>query len=116
MRISDWSSDVCSSDLVLLGDSDVGSDRDQVDVNRRLDGVAGADGLGEVVAGVEEDDDETWRDLGREVGQYGVTHRQGHAKLLAERGHGPLDKVLGKPQSELGASGRHYLAQTPGRE
>ncbi len=45
---------VLAEQLVLLGDGVLGRHVDDVDVVDRLDGVAGADGLHEVVAGVEE--------------------------------------------------------------
>src|SRR3546814_8385773 len=60
MRISDWSSDVCSSDLLALGDILLGdacqrTSVDDVDAVHLLDRVTRADGFGEVIAGVEEE-------------------------------------------------------------
>ena len=100
---------------VLLGHALDGGDGEQVDRQRRLDGVAGADGLDEVVAGVEEDHVDAGRDLRREVGQHGVAHRGGDAEALAEGRHGPLDDVLGGRELELGADVGDQRPQLLGR-
>ncbi len=85
---------------VLLGDRLARRERDDVDVHHGVDRVAGADGLLEVVAGVEED----YVDLGAaghraggEVGDHRVLHGGGHAEALAER--------LGRPLEDLQRGG-----------
>ena len=96
---------------VLLGDALLGLDGDQVDRQRGLDGVARADGLDEVVAGVEEHHVQAGSDLGREVREHGVTHRRGHAEAIAEGCDGPFDDVLGGCELELGTDVRDELAE-----
>ena len=91
-----------------------GRDREQVDRKGGLDGVSGADGLGEVVAGVEEHHVDARSDLGRQVREDRVAHRRGDAEALTERRDRPLDDVLGGGQLELGAHVGHELAQLLG--
>ena len=99
---------------ILLGHRLHGGQVDQVHRHRRLDGVAGADGLGEVVAGVEEDHVDPGGDPRREVREHGVAHRGGHAEPLAEGRDGPLDDVLGRRQLELGTHVGDDLAELGG--
>ena len=55
------------------------------------------EGLGEVVAGVDEDDLDPGVDPDGEVDQHGVGHRRGEAEVGSEAVHGPLDD-LGRGQ------------------
>ncbi len=77
----------------------------------RLHGVTGADRLGEVVAGVEEDHVDAGGDPAGEVGQHGVAHGGGDREPGAEGGDRPLHDVLGGGQLELGADVRDQVAQ-----
>ena len=79
---------------VLLGHRLHGRDVDQVDRQRRLDGVAGADGLGEVVAGVEEDHvDARARPWTARCASTASPIEEVIAEAVAERRDGPLDDV-----------------------
>ena len=69
---------VLAVQLVLLGDGVLGRDVDHVDAVHGLDRVAGADGLGEVVAGVQEQHVDAGANLGRHVDQHRVLHVGGH--------------------------------------
>lgn len=80
---------------VLLGHGLARGERDDVDVHHGLDRVPGADGLLEVVAGVEEDDVHAGPRAGGEMGDHRVLHRGGHAELLAEGVDRPLEDLQG---------------------
>src|SRR3546814_4552865 len=72
MRISDWSSDVCSSDLPQV---------QAVAATDRLDRL---EGLGEAVAGVDEHDLDARVHLGGEVDQDRIVHRRAQAEVRSE--------------------------------
>jgi hypothetical protein len=80
---------------VLLGDRPARGERDDVDVHHGLDRVPGADGLGEVVAGVEEHHVHALQDAGRQVCDHRVLHGGGHAETLAEGVDRPLEDLQG---------------------
>lgn len=80
---------------VLLGHRLTGRERDDVDVHHGLDRVAGPDGLGEVVAGVEEDDIDAGEGTGGEMGDHRVLHRGGDAEARAEGLGRPLQDLQG---------------------
>jgi hypothetical protein len=75
---------------VLLADGLGRADVDQPDVHRGGHGVSGADRLGEVVTGVEEDDVHAGRNRAGEMGQHHVLHRTRDAEATAEGVDGPL--------------------------
>ena len=82
---------------VLLRDGALWRDVDDAQLHRRLDGVTGADGLGEVVAGVEEQGVDPGEVLGDDVGEDGVRHRAGDRGAVAE--------LLGDPRQHLVGGG-----------
>jgi hypothetical protein len=79
---------------VLLRDRLLRECVDQVDRQRRRHRVPGADRLGEVVAGVEEQDVDPGGRLGREVGECPVCHRRGHHQLVTEGLPRPRQQLL----------------------
>src|SRR3546814_16716834 len=92
MRISDWSSDVCSSDLQVLLAAEVVVDRGDVDVGAAghlAQGSAAEAVLGEQLLGGAED-----AVLGRELG---VGHRLPgrRIKRLFDRSPGPARQSVG---------------------
>ena len=70
---------------------------DDLDVVDVLDGVARADGLGEVVAGLQEEDLDARQRAGGQVDQHRVLHVGGHDHPHAER--------LGRPREHLFGGG-----------
>ena len=77
-----------------------------------LDGVAGADGLGEVVAGVEEDHvDARARPGEARCASTASPIEEVTQNRLAERRDGPLDDHLGGRELELGAGVPDELLQ-----
>ncbi|CAM5583343.1 hypothetical protein STANM309S_03415 [Streptomyces tanashiensis] len=78
---------------VLLGHRLKGGQGDDVDVHDGVHGVAGADGLLEVVARVEEDHVHAGADPGGEVGDDRVLHGGGDAEAVAEGVHGPAEDL-----------------------
>ena len=82
--------------LVLLGDRLRGADRADGHRQRALHDVAYPQGLGEVQAGVEEDDVDARRHPRHDVGEDGVGERTGDAEPLAELVGGPRDDLLGR--------------------
>src|SRR5690606_17704114 len=73
---------------VLLLDGAGRADVDHVDVVDLLDGVAGADRLGEVVAGVDEQHVQAGLDRADQVDQQRVAHGRRQAEPVDERGGG----------------------------
>ena len=80
---------------VLLGDGLLREHVDDPHVEHPSDLVAREAGLGEVVAGVEEEHVDAGQLLGHEVRQRGVGHRAGH-------GRGIRPEVRSDPRDDLG--------------
>src|SRR3546814_13868708 len=77
MRISDWSSDVCSSDLL-----DQALDRRGESLHQALKGDQGADGEGAVHDAQAADAENGGRRQGGEQGRDYIQHRGGRGELL----------------------------------
>lgn len=80
---------------VLLLHAQQGQDGAHVDWHHGVVGVAGADGLGEVVAGVEEEHVDPGDGRAGEVGHHRVTHRARHGERLTEGLLGPAQRPPG---------------------
>ena len=103
---------------VLLGHRARRGDVDQVDRVHRLDRVPGADGLGEVVAGVEEDHVDAGMDGRGEMDDHCVGHGRGDAYPLSERVDRPANYLFGRRVGEvlggLFGEGSHLLGVLQG--
>ena len=80
--------------LVLLAHRDGGGQGDDVDRKRRVEGVAGAERLDEVVAGVQEQDIDARHDARRQMSQHAVAHRRRDAQAVTEGRRRPLQDLL----------------------
>src|SRR5690242_4745834 len=98
---------------VLLLDGARRGDVDQLDRVHRFHRVPGPDGLGEVVASVEEDHLYPRLDGRGEMDDHRVGHRRGDADALTERVHRPADHLFGRGVGEflrsLFGEGSHEL-------
>src|SRR3546814_1127015 len=97
MRISDWSSDVCSSDLVVLAlVGGQAADEEPAAPGPRASEVLGDDGVGGGEAGVEVE--QQGRDLHRrvaELGQLGgVERRVGQRQARSEEHTSELQSIM----------------------
>ena len=102
---------VLAVQLVLLGDAVLRRDVDHVDVVDRLDRVAGADRLDEVVARVQEQHVDAGTHLGRQVDQYRVLHVGSHHVASAEVLVGPAQQLVGACALQFGRSALGQLLQ-----
>ena len=96
---------------VLLADGLPRCRGNDLDRQRPSNRVAHPKGLGEVQAGVQEDDVDAGDDARHDMGEHGVGHRTGHAEPLAELVGGPLDDALRGRPVEAGVGVERKLAQ-----
>src|SRR3546814_17233884 len=84
MRISDWSSDVCSSDLLGITGSDW--------ANKRLNEVSGDGGVIDFSVGADADADESLRYLRNKGGAFGAIY----STQMSEMGLRSEERRVGK--------------------
>ena len=101
---------VLAEQFVLFGDRVLGGHVDDVDVVDRLDGVAGADGLHEAIAGVQEQHVDTGADLRGQIDQHRVLHVGRHHVVAAEVRVGPGQQVVRIGASQIGGTAFGQLA------
>lgn len=99
--------EVLALEPVLVGDRVIRAGVDDADAVGVGDGVARPEGLGEVVAGLQEEDVDTGTRGGAELHQHRVLHVRGDDELLAERPGRPRED----PSRELLVAGRSGCAR-----